>query len=246
MSGGRCARVAAAVLAVALVGCADFPGRPRPEDRPVRADQVRDASALYATHCAGCHGRDGRYGAARPLDDPLYLAWVDDATLTRVIARGVPGTAMPAFAVAQGGTLRPDQIDALVAGLRSRWAKPIEIGEAALPPYAATLGDASRGAATYTRYCASCHGAKGEGGKVRGSIVDGAYLSLVSDQALRSIVVVGRHDLGMPDWRNALPGQPMGDGEIADVVAWLAAQRVSFPGRPSAAAVPHPRENVDG
>jgi cytochrome c oxidase cbb3-type subunit 3/ubiquinol-cytochrome c reductase cytochrome c subunit len=36
----------------------------------------------------------------------------------------------------------------------------------------------------------------------------------------------------MPDWRNDVPGRPMTDREITDVVAWLAAQRVPFAGQP--------------
>lgn len=232
-------------LAAALGACADFPGRPRPEDRPVRPRAVLDASALYAANCAGCHGRDGHHGAARALADPLYLAWIDDGALRSVIERGVPGTAMPAFATSQGGTLTEAQIEALVDGLRARWAKPVDTGGVALPPYAAPPGDAASGARVYATYCASCHGEKGEGGRARGSIVDGSYLSLVSDQALRSAVVAGRSDLGMPDWRNAVPGRAMSDSEIADVVAWLAAQRVPFPGRPYASARSR-KEDVDG
>ena len=37
------------LLAVLAVGC-DLPGKPREADRPVPADQVKDFSALYATH----------------------------------------------------------------------------------------------------------------------------------------------------------------------------------------------------
>jgi cytochrome c oxidase cbb3-type subunit III len=49
---------------------------------------------------------------------------------------------------------------------------------------------------------------------------------------LRTLVIVGRPDLGAPDWRNNVPGKPMSSQEISDVVAWLAAQRRQFPGRP--------------
>ena len=37
---------------------------------------------------------------------------------------------------------------------------------------------------------------------VSGSIVDPSYLALVSDQSLRSTIIAGRPDLGMPDWRS--------------------------------------------
>jgi cytochrome c oxidase cbb3-type subunit 3/ubiquinol-cytochrome c reductase cytochrome c subunit len=57
-------------------------------------------------------------------------------------------------------------------------------------------------------------------------------LALVTDQYLRTTVIAGRVDLGMPDWRGYLAGQALTAQQIADVVAWLAAQRRSVPGRP--------------
>ncbi len=65
-----------------------------------------------------------------------------------------------------------------------------------------------------------------------GSITDGSYLALISDQALRAIIIAGRPDLGHPDWRNALPGHPMSDQDVTDVVAWMASQRQQTPGQP--------------
>jgi hypothetical protein len=46
------------------------------------------------------------------------------------------------------------------------------------------------------------------------------------------MVIVGRPDLGAPDWRDDVPGKPMRFQEITDVVEWLAAQRRQFPGQP--------------
>ena len=67
--------------------------------------------------------------------------------------------------------------------------------------------------------------AEGKGGEKGASVVDPSYLALVSDQGLRTAVIAGRADLGMPDWRGYVPGHPMNDEEIADVVAWLASHR---------------------
>jgi hypothetical protein len=58
--------------------------------------------------------------------------------------------------------------------------------------------------------------------------VDPSFLSLVSDQELRTLVIVGRPELGAPDWRGNVSGQPMSDQEISDVVAWLGSKRSSF------------------
>ena len=54
----------------------------------------------------------------------------------------------------------------------------------------------------------------------------------MSDQALRTAIVVGRPALGMPDWRGARTGPPMSAQEIADVIAWLVEKRPEFPGQP--------------
>ena len=82
------------LLAIILVtGCDQLPGKPKPEERWRPATEVTDFSQLYALNCSGCHGADGRLGAARPLNDPLYLALVSAATLRAMIAQGVPGTA---------------------------------------------------------------------------------------------------------------------------------------------------------
>jgi len=86
-------------------------------------------------------------------------------------------------------------------------------------------GDRKRGAAVYETYCASCHGAGGRGGEKAGSIVAGSFLALVSNQSLRTMVIVGRPDLGAPDFSGNLPDAPCRRTKSSDVVAWLSAQR---------------------
>jgi len=214
-----------AALASTACACNDAPGRPAADSAVIAPDEVVDFAVLYATNCAGCHGASGAGGAAIGLADPVYLAIADDATIRRVTANGVPGTAMPAFAQSAGGLLTEKQIDVVVNGMRTRWAKPNAIADADVPPYAAASGNTARGADVYTRYCSSCHGADGRGGQRASSVVDGAYLALVSDQGLRTTVIVGRPDMGAPDWRGNVPGKPMSAEDVSDVVTWLAAQR---------------------
>jgi cytochrome c oxidase cbb3-type subunit 3 len=213
------------IAAVTLAGCDSLPGRPTEAEMPIRPTAVRDFAQLYGENCAGCHGADGKFGAAIPLNNPIYLALVDDAAMRRVISNGVPGTAMPPFAISAGGAMTDKQIGILAAGIRSRWAGNTS-PTAGAPPYSATAsGDAARGANVYAEYCASCHGADGTGGAKAGSIVDGSYLSLVSDQNLRTVIIAGRPDLGQPDWQNYVPGKPITADQVDDVVAWLAAKR---------------------
>jgi mono/diheme cytochrome c family protein len=199
--------------------------------------KITDFDTLYGKNCAGCHGEEGRGGAAIGLGDPLYLAIADDATIRRLTAEGVTGTTMPAFAQSSGGLLSDEQVDAIVKGMRTRWARPDIAASLNLPPYAAHgPGDAKRGATVYSDFCSSCHGPDGRGGPKASSIVDGSFLALVSDQGLRTLVIVGRPEFGFPDWRGDVPNKPMSSEDISDVVAWLTEQRPQFPGQPYASA----------
>jgi cytochrome c oxidase cbb3-type subunit III len=198
----------------------------------VPPEQVLDFATLFNQNCAGCHGAEGNGAAAITLHNPVYLAIASDDVIRRVASRGVPGTPMAPFAKSSGGELTDKQIDVLVSGIRS-WARPDQFAGISLPPYKADVpGNPQSGAAVYATFCASCHGAKGEGGSRASTIVDGAYLALVSDQNLRTIVIAGWPSIHAPDWRNDLPGNPLSSQQIADVVAWLVAQRPQFPGQP--------------
>ena len=221
------------LLFVSLAGCDIVPGRAgarAPRDTPPAETQA--FFALYDRQCAGCHGRDGRLGAARPLNDPVYLALVPAERVRHVIAQGLPGTAQPAFALSAGGSLTDEQIESLVQGLQASWSRPDVLRDDAVPPYAAPLGDPDRGSAVFAAACASCHGADGGGGAKARSIVDPSYLALVSDQHLRTTVIAGRVDLGMPDWRGQIPGHALSPADVSNVVAWVVTKRTPVPGRP--------------
>jgi hypothetical protein len=56
-------------------------------------------------------------------------------------------------------------------------------------------------------------------------VVSSDYLHLVSDQYLRSVVIAGRPELGMPNYQQLVPNKPMSPEEISDVVAWLVSHR---------------------
>jgi cytochrome c oxidase cbb3-type subunit III len=217
---------ALAVSSIILIaGCNSLPGKPKPSDLPLSPWQIKDFATLYGQNCAGCHGAEGRFGAAYPLANPVYEALIDTATMQRIISEGLPGTAMPPFAHNAGGYLTDQQIDILVSGIRQRWNTGGSLPNA--PPYSAAPGDAQGGAQVFAQSCAPCHGAEGTGGK-GGSIADPSYLMLESDQALRTVVIAGRPDLGHPDWRGYPPGRPLTAQQVSDVVAWLAAKRPRF------------------
>jgi mono/diheme cytochrome c family protein len=212
----RCLLVASAIL---LLGCG------HKVEQFVFPDQITDFTALYGRNCAGCHGRDGRLGAARPLNDPVFLAVIGKDKLRDTIANGVPRTAMPAFAKNAGGGLTDQQITMLANQMNAQWSRPQEFVAVALPSYSADLGDPKAGDAVFQSNCASCHGEEGVGGTKAGSVTDVAFLALVSDQSLRTTVIAGRSDRGMPDWRTH--SKALTTQNISDVVAWLSMHRLT-------------------
>ena len=231
------------LLVVLTAGC-DLPGKPREADRPVPADQVKDFNVLFGARCAGCHGADGKLGPAPPLNDPLFLAIVPDVELLRVISEGRAVTAaqkspMPAFARSRGGPLTDAQVKVLAEGIKKRWG-PSASGDAP-PPYLSSAGgkgvNRDEGARVFARACADCHGQEGEGvereGGLRRKINDPAFLALISDKALRRIIITGRPDLGMPayDSTRDRPAdfRPLTSAQIDDLVALLASWRQDGP-----------------
>lgn len=222
-----------AVLILVASGCGRLPGKPTAADVVLNPEQVRDFAALYAENCAGCHGREGKGNGALALANPVYLAIVSDDVLRRVTAQGVSGMLMPAFATSAGGMLTDEQINIIASGIRSNWSSPDVLQGVTPPPYEAnSAGDARRGHEVFSTFCASCHGPEGERTEKSGSIVDGSYLALVSDQSLRTTIIAGRPELNHPDWRNCVTNRPMIAQQVTDVVAWLAAHRTATPGQP--------------
>jgi len=221
-------------LALALAGCSQMPGVAAAAGTAPRPDQLVDFKALYATNCQACHGANGHGGPAMELGNPEYQALVDDATLKKTISQGMPGTEMPAFAQSAGGMLTDAQVDAIVAGMRKEWAKAGVFGGEIPPPYAQPAGgDAKRGEQVYQARCASCHE-----NAAREQVSSAAYLSLVSDQVLRTVIVAGRKDIGQPDWRlQGVKGStgPLSGQDVTDVVTYLGSLR--NPGAVSAAPV---------
>jgi cytochrome c oxidase cbb3-type subunit 3 len=216
-----------ALTALLLCGCGLSHGRPTASSETVAPDDVLDFSVLFSKNCSGCHGVEGKGSAAIALSNPEYLALADDATIRQVVAHGRPGTAMPAFAKTAGGMLTEKQISVIVAGMREKWGRSTPATSVALPPYAARApGNPQAGSQLFEIYCGSCHGANTPNGDP--SIVYPSFLALVSDQYLRTIVIVGRPELNAPDFRGDLRDHVMSDQEISDIVAWLSSRRTSM------------------
>jgi mono/diheme cytochrome c family protein len=210
-------------LVTALSGCGRLPGARAEASVPLRPEEVLDFKSLYSANCQACHGAHGHNGPAMELGNPEYQALVDDATLRNWISGGMPGTEMPAFAQSSGGMLTDAQVNAIVAGMRKEWAKPNALAGATPPPYAQDqAGDPKRGQQAWQTRCAACHQSPS-----RQQVTSPAYLSLVSDQVLRTVIVAGRTDIGQPDWRlqGVKGASPLSAQDVTDIVTYLGSLR---------------------
>jgi len=213
-------------LIVSSMGCHQRIGPPNDEEELIRPENIVSFDRLYKQNCSACHGEDGSGGPALDLANPNYQALVDDESLRHWITSGMPGTQMPAFGESAGGFLTPQQVDVLVAGMRSRWAHA-DRNATEMPPYSSnTAGTAEHGHAIFQVNCTSCHEQRQQ------KITDTSYLALVSDQSLRTIIIAGRRDLGNPDWKQVRQGQPLTDQDVSDIVAYLDSLRSGTPGQP--------------
>ncbi|MGA8029474.1 MAG: cytochrome c [Bryobacteraceae bacterium] len=213
-------QVSACLFSLLAMSC-DPPGKPQEE--PSAPREVTDFRTLYGDNCAGCHGVDGKNGPGRPLNNPLYLALIPKDTLRQVIENGRPGTAMPPWSQSKGGPLSPNQVSALVDGIEQNWGKPMGLEGGAMPSYngETQAGDAAQGKKLFLRDCFMCHG---QGAPI-GPVSTPSYLSLVTDQMLRTSIIVGRADMGMPDYRTLNLGHALTNQDVANLVAYLASLR---------------------
>jgi mono/diheme cytochrome c family protein len=182
----------------------------------VPADQVADFDTLYRTHCAGCHGADGKLGPAPPLNDPLFLAIVPDDELLRVIREGrtvAPGkkSPMPAFSPGEGGSLSPAQakvwaelkeeipaaprqqspltaaqVQVLADGIKKRWGPPASPPGSA-PPYLLRAGTGAGKKDEGARvFARACAGCHGKEGE--GVERDGMRRRKINDPAFLALI----------------------------------------------------------
>ena len=127
---------------------------------------VENGSRLYRNNCFACHGPDGNSIPGVDFRRGQFKRVSSDDDLLRVIANGVPGTAMPPTAINDGGRF------AIVAYLRSMSAS------------AKGSGNAARGRALFEGKggCLACHRVNGNGSRLGpdlsevGTIRDASYI----------------------------------------------------------------------
>lgn len=156
-------------------------------DAPISGDITR-GEALYATHCASCHGQNGEGVTAPALANPVLLATASDAFLRDTIARGRTGTPMLPFQ----GALSDADLDAVTAFLRSRaagWSAPAAVVVSPPDPSRAVLNPLAAAAAPPVR---------------DGRFVTAADVATALAQGQRMVILDARP---LSDWqRGHIPG----------------------------------------
>lgn len=173
-------------------------------------------AALYAVYCGFCHGARGQgyvSDNANALSNQDFLRIASDEFLASSIRHGRPGTPMSAWGTAQAGPLSEQDIDHLVAFIRSWQTVPdLEVDAIVLDPDAS----ADRGRSYYDAFgCAACHGDEGKGGEYI-TLENPWFLTEVSDGYLRTSILEGRAGTPMDSYRDKLD-----DLQADDIVALI-------------------------
>lgn len=161
---------------------------------------------LFASNCAPCHGQFGEGGPNPtrpgdmifPISSPDFLKTRDDTTIRNIISQGQPDSGMSPFGSANGGPLNDDQVDSIVAYIRSWEANPpvVSLPEAPTPTEAPTLAPTQPAQTALTAeqifkgICAQCHGLNGEGGSGP-AINTEEFQAKYDDQALLELISKG-------------------------------------------------------
>jgi mono/diheme cytochrome c family protein len=194
---------------------------------------VEQGQQLFLANCSTCHGEFGEGGVnpARPGDiiPPIssaeYLDTRDDFTLRTIIAQGQPNFGMSPFSEANGGPLNDDEIDAIVAFLRSWEANP----PVEMPPEIETSVLTMSAADIYTEICAQCHGLNGEG-LTAPAINTPNFKQSNTAKDIYDSIALGNSGTEMIAWSGILS-----DAQIQDLVDYiLALESVSQAPQPGA------------
>lgn len=184
--------------------------------------QLDDAMTTYAENCSVCHGLSGEgIGATPPLNNPALLAMPYE-DLYKTIERGRYQTAMPAWAIEDGGPLSDYQIDELVTLiLHGDWGatsdRVINLGLAPLIPFTtepdpallAEIGNLPDGTTLqaavtlFSANCVSCHGADGLGTGIAPALNAPAVREKTAEEITRTITY-GNTGTLMAGWGNIL------------------------------------------
>jgi putative heme-binding domain-containing protein len=157
-------RSRAALLLAVLVVCCALAGRAAGQAQAVHEGQyaqtdIIKGQGIYRAHCSTCHGTTGDAVGTVDLRRGRFRNAKSDQDLARLIATGIPATAMPPF------TFEPAELTAIVAFIRAGF----DVNATAVK-----LGDPMRGRALFSGKgaCATCHRVNGKGPRIAPDLSD--------------------------------------------------------------------------
>ena len=201
---------------------------------------VTSGEKLFASNCRGCHGKYGEGGPNPsfpgdmifPISSAEFLKTRDDTTLRSIIAHGQPDYGMVPFGASYGGPLSNEQIDALVAYIRSWESNPPSSSPPAPPP-ASFQPPELTAKQLYDGLCAQCHGANFEGTATAPPLKPEDLRARYDNQQLFSMVNDGILTVAMPG-----VGHMFSEKQVKELVALVAGPDTGGGGGPKPTAGP--------
>lgn len=178
-----------AVVAISVSALVAQQNTPDGVRRHPDASAIAAGQRVYDQACQACHGPAGQGDRGPALNTPIFAHGSEDADLFRTIRTGVPGTAMPPFAL-----LTDEEVGQLLSYIH---------GLQGTAPAASGAARASAGGDTFAGEdlffgragCASCHEINGRGG-ILGPDLSGA--GRLSPAALRQKITDPNSQLAQP------------------------------------------------
>ena len=219
----------------------DLPSPPPLSEVLAAKGSVRLGGGVFLNDCSACHGLDGTGTVIAPgLTNPEFQFVADDAFIYETIARGRPGTAMPAHPHYDARTFKSlivwirrqgDGGSTRSVNYARRMTKQLSetLRVRRLEDYRAS-GSPAYGEILFESLCVGCHGEKGRG-LIGPGIGNPAFLRNASDGFIAGTVLLGRSGRPMksfgPHGLAKLEGR-----QVGDLIAYLRSVGAGSTGTP--------------